>query len=81
MRLPRNISGEDLIKSLGHLGYQITRRSGSHIRLTRITKEKSDHITIPNHDALRIGTLNGIIRAVAAQLEMDKTELIENLFA
>lgn len=81
MRLPRNISGEDLIKGLNRFGYHVTRQSGSHIRLTRVAKEKSNHITIPKHDPLRLGTLNNILRDVATHLKVDKTELIEKLFA
>ena len=35
MRLPRNISGDDLVKALSHYGYEVTRQTGSHVRLTR----------------------------------------------
>ncbi|WP_205685578.1 type II toxin-antitoxin system HicA family toxin [Flavipsychrobacter stenotrophus] len=34
MKIPRDLSGRDLIQRLKLLGYQITRQSGSHIRLT-----------------------------------------------
>ena len=34
MRLPRDISGDDLAKALGGYGYQITRQKESHLRLT-----------------------------------------------
>jgi predicted RNA binding protein YcfA (HicA-like mRNA interferase family) len=34
MRIPRDLSGADLVKRLGRLGYQVTRQTGSHIRLT-----------------------------------------------
>jgi len=34
MKLPRDISGTDLAKWLGRLGYEITRQTGSHLRLT-----------------------------------------------
>jgi predicted RNA binding protein YcfA (HicA-like mRNA interferase family) len=40
MRLPRNISGDDLIKALSKYGYEVTRQTGSHVRLTRTTIEK-----------------------------------------
>jgi len=33
-KIPRDISGEELSKKLKSLGYAITRRVGSHIRLT-----------------------------------------------
>jgi len=34
MKLPRNISGAELAGALKKLGYQITRQTGSHLRLT-----------------------------------------------
>jgi predicted RNA binding protein YcfA (HicA-like mRNA interferase family) len=34
MRLPRDVSGGELVKLLGRLGYRVTRQTGSHIRLT-----------------------------------------------
>jgi len=34
MKLPRNLSGAQLIKALEKLGYQATRQAGSHVRLT-----------------------------------------------
>jgi predicted RNA binding protein YcfA (HicA-like mRNA interferase family) len=30
MKLPRNLSGEDLAKALERLGYQVTRQTGFH---------------------------------------------------
>jgi predicted RNA binding protein YcfA (HicA-like mRNA interferase family) len=60
MRLPRDLSGRDLAKALNKLGYQITRPTGSHMRLT--TDRKGEHhITIPDHDPLRVGTLGAIV--------------------
>lgn len=48
-KIPRDISGRDLIKKLKKLGYDQTRQVGSHIRLT--TEEKGiHHITIPEHN-------------------------------
>lgn len=34
MRVPRDLSGADLVKRLEKLGYRVTRQSGSHMRLT-----------------------------------------------
>ena len=60
MRLPRDISGADLVKSLRVLGYQITRQIGSHLRLTT-SENGTHHVTIPNHSPLRIGTFAAIL--------------------
>jgi predicted RNA binding protein YcfA (HicA-like mRNA interferase family) len=79
MKLPRDISGADLAKRLGRLGYEITRQTGSHLRLT-ITERGQHHVTIPNHDPLKVGTLAGILNDVAAHLEISRDELIHRLF-
>ncbi len=46
MRLPRDISGHDLATLLQRHGYQVTRQTGSHLRLTT-TRGGEYHITIP----------------------------------
>jgi predicted RNA binding protein YcfA (HicA-like mRNA interferase family) len=34
MKLPRDVSGDDLVKALRVLGYAVTRQTGSHYRIT-----------------------------------------------
>ena len=53
MRLPRDLSWADLVKRLERFGYSGTRQTGSHMRLTSTTRGEH-HITIPNHDPLRL---------------------------
>ena len=79
MKIPRDISGEDLVIRLQKYGYQITRQTGSHIRLTT-NQPSNHHITIPKHSSLRIGTLSSILIDVANHLEIEKSELIKELF-
>lgn len=79
MKIPRDISGEKLSKLLGRYGYEITRQTGSHLRLTSSLRGEH-HITIPNHKSLKIGTLNNILTDIARYLEMDKAQLIRELF-
>ncbi len=79
MRIPRDLSGGDLIKRLGRLGYAVTRQTGSHIRLTCRSRGEH-HITVPNHDPLRIGTLAAILDAVAAHHGLTRDELLQRLF-
>jgi predicted RNA binding protein YcfA (HicA-like mRNA interferase family) len=80
MRLPRDLSGDDLAHALRKLGYQVTRQTGSHMRLT--TPEHGEHhITIPQHRPLRVGTLAAILSEVAAHFEISREELAERLFA
>jgi len=79
MRLPRDISGEGSAKHLKSFGYEITRQTGSHMRLTT-TQQGEHHITIPNHDPLRIGTLAGIVADVAQHFDLNRDELLTRLF-
>jgi predicted RNA binding protein YcfA (HicA-like mRNA interferase family) len=79
MRLPRDLSGNDLIKALAVLGYQLTRQTGSHVRLT--TQQGGEHhITVPRHSPLKIGTLAGILAAVATHFSLSRDQIMERLF-
>ncbi len=49
MKVPIDISAEQLIQSMVQLGYRVTRQKGSHIRLTALINLEEHHITIPNH--------------------------------
>ena len=78
MKLPRDISGAELAKTLRKLGYQITRQTGSHMRLT--TAEGGEHhVTVPRHDPLRVGTLAGILDDVAAHFGLSRDELLTKI--
>jgi predicted RNA binding protein YcfA (HicA-like mRNA interferase family) len=79
MKLPRDIGGLELAKVLGRYGYQVTRQSGSHLRLTTQTPSEH-HLTIPAHAALRLGTLNAIMSEVADHVSREKSELIQELW-
>ena len=79
MKPPRDISGPRLVKSLEVLGYEPTRQSGSHVRVTTI-QNGEHHVTIPNNETLRVGTLAGILRDVSEHFEISRDELVERLF-
>ncbi len=79
MKVPRDTSGEELAKLLKRYGYEITRHTGSHMRLTTLLKGEH-HITIPKHKFLKIGTLNSILADISNYLEIDKQDLIKELF-
>jgi predicted RNA binding protein YcfA (HicA-like mRNA interferase family) len=80
VKLPRDISGEELAQILKRYGYRITRQTGSHIRLTSTVKDTEHHITIPRHKPLKVGTLSSILNEVADYLELDKNTLVTKLF-
>jgi predicted RNA binding protein YcfA (HicA-like mRNA interferase family) len=79
MKIPRDLSGADLIKRLARLGYAATRQTGSHIRLTS-TVQGEHHITLPNHDPLKLGTLAAILASIAAHQGITRDELLNKLF-
>ena len=79
MRIPRDLTGRDLIKALGKLGYEVTRQSGSHIRLTT-SRNGTHHITIPDHRPIKVGTLSGILADIAMHHQVSREELLALLF-
>ena len=79
MRLPRDWSGDDLIRRLERVGYRPTRQTGSHVRLTRRDEAGEHHITVPRHRMLRLGTLSSVLRDVASHLGVERDELLHML--
>ena len=80
MKIPRGISGTDVIKALKRFGYSQTRQVGSHIRITTL-RNGEHHITVPNHDPIKIGTISSIIRDVAEHFNMTKDEVAAMLWS
>ena len=80
MRLPRDVSGEDFARRLARLGYQTTRQTGSHLRLTT-DRNGQHHITIPRHAALRIGTLAAILAEMESHHHLNREALQDLLFS
>ena len=79
MKLPRDLSGRQLIKALKSLGYEVSRQSGSHVRITTHQKG-THHVTIPDHSPLKIGTLSNILKEVAGHFQISKEELVDKIF-
>jgi predicted RNA binding protein YcfA (HicA-like mRNA interferase family) len=80
MRLPRDLSGEDLARALGRLGYAPTRQTGSHVRRTT-ERGGQHHVTVLRHDPLKPGTLRAILNEVGAHHGLEREELLQFLFA
>jgi predicted RNA binding protein YcfA (HicA-like mRNA interferase family) len=80
VKLPRDISGTHLAHLLQKYEYQIDHQTGSHIRLVSNFQLTRHRITIPAHDPLKIGTLNGILNEIAVYLKMEKESLVRKLF-
>lgn len=79
MKLPRDLYGNELVKLLEKVGYQVQHQTGSHIIVKR-TQNGENTQSVPNHKPLKIGTLNSILGEVADHLGIDKKELTEQLF-
>ncbi len=79
-KIPRSLSGRDLCRCLEVLGYSISRQSGSHIRISAVTTCGPHSMTIPDHESIKIGTLNSILAEVASTHRIPKNELIARLF-
>jgi len=79
MKLPRDLSGEVLIRHLcRRWEYEQVHQVGSHVILQ--TQQPASHrIAVPNHAALRIGTLNSILASVARHKNVSKEEALKDL--
>ena len=76
MKLPRDLSGAELIKLLcKHHGYQRVNQEGSHVILETETP-RHHRLAVPDHSPLRIGTLNAILRAVAEIKGVTKDDIL-----
>lgn len=79
MKLPRDLSGAELIKLLGkHFDDRRVNQEGSHVIL-ETSDPRLHRISIPDHAAPRIGTLNAILRAVATAKGMEKEDILRHL--
>jgi predicted RNA binding protein YcfA (HicA-like mRNA interferase family) len=79
MKLPRDLAAADLEKALRHaFGYQFVRQLGSHRRLTTQLNGEH-HLTIPNHDPLRPGTLRAILGEIMAHHHLPLDQVLQRL--
>ena len=78
MKLPRDLTGLQLVKNLEVLGYRITRQAGSHIRVTTL-QSGEHHLTVPTHKPLKTGTLSAILNDVALHFNLTRDELLSRL--
>jgi len=77
-KLPQ-VSGNEIVKLLQHLGYEVVRQRGSHIRLRKVTPVGEHNITVSAHRVLAKGTLNDILTRVSLWNNIPKKELIDRL--
>jgi predicted RNA binding protein YcfA (HicA-like mRNA interferase family) len=59
----RKVSGETAVKILcNKFGFEISGRSGSHVRLSKMTPKGKVGTIVPMHRELKIGTLKGALK-------------------
>lgn len=75
MKIPRDLSAQELIKSLKKHGYIVSRQTGSHIRITT-QMNGEHHVTIPNHNPIKLGTLNAILNEISNHLNISKENIL-----
>jgi predicted RNA binding protein YcfA (HicA-like mRNA interferase family) len=80
LKLPRDVGGEELARSLRRFGYQVTRQTGSHLRITSSFKGTAHHVTVPAHKHIKVGTLAEILGDIATYLDLTREQLIQELF-
>jgi len=69
-KLPR-VSGAEMVRALGRLGFTVARQRGSHIVLRR----GSSGCVVPNHRELKTGTLAGVLKQAGVSIEDFMTAL------
>lgn len=67
MKLPTDVSGQDLVKVLLRIGFVVSRQRGSHIVLRR--DDPFARVVVPDHKQVRPGTLRQILAEAGLTVE------------
>ena len=79
MKLPRDLSGRELVAQLGRaFGYRRLHQEGSHIVLETDLPRKH-RIAVADHRVVRVGTLNAILHAVAKVQGVSKEDAVRRI--
>jgi predicted RNA binding protein YcfA (HicA-like mRNA interferase family) len=79
VKLPRELSGRELARVLcARWAYRQVNQVGSHIILQTETP-RHHRLSVPDHKPLRIGTLNAILRQVAAAKGITREDILATL--
>ena len=77
-KLPQ-ASGDDVVRLLRSLGYEVVRQRGSHVRLRKATPLGDHNITVPAHRIVAKGTLSDILNRVSLWNNIPKEDLIRRM--
>jgi len=79
MKLPRDLSGRELRAALCRsFGYRFVHQQGSHMVL-ETDAPTHQRLSIPDHQVLRIGTLNSILRLVERHKGISRREILARI--
>ena len=67
MKLPTDLSGQELVKVLLRVGFAVNRQKGSHVVLRR--GDPCARVVVPDHKRLRPGTLRQILNEAGVTVE------------
>ena len=70
MKLPRDLSGSEVVKALRRLGFVVVKQEGSHIRMSKGGLK----VTVPNHRSIVPKSLQSIMRHAQISVE----DLLDN---
>ncbi len=79
MKIPGNIKGYELVKTIAVPSYVTARQTGSHRGIKTERNDKHAE-TIANHGTIKIGTFNKILSNIAEHFENSNEELKNKLF-
>ena len=72
----RKVSGEKVVRILcNKMGFEISGRAGSHVRLSKMTSGGKVGTVVPMHRELKIGTLKGVLKLA----RVDEDEFLKYL--
>jgi len=67
VKLPTDLSGQELVKALLRVGFVVNRQRGSHIVLRRA--DPYARVVVPDHKQVRPGTLRQILNEAGITVE------------
>ena len=68
--MPKLYSAQNVLKALGHAGFEVISQKGSHIKLRGIIESKLQTVIVPDHKELAQGTFKSIL----TQANLTKSE-------
>ncbi len=78
MKLPRDLTGEELLRGLRRIGYVLDRQAGSHM-IAKCASPRPHSVTVPNHKPLKIGTLSAILHEIGLQRDLSVEALLAEM--